>query len=220
MYLKNETLRQGYRMLFLFLCEMGMVLQYAIVARIGDIGILSCYYTMLSNMVCFLYFGYLVLRRPEQENPMLKGAVTVCIVVTGLVYHFMLNGAMEAGVGAVGEVTFTDIAANTLVHYIVPTMTVLDYLLFAPKGAFRWWHPFTWIAAPAVYAVFVLIRAEVSSKMFAGFSGPSRYPYPFVDVDLFGFGTVLLMIAGILLAFLLLGYVLLGLDRLLGRKRK
>ena len=56
--------------------------------------------------------------------------------------------------------------------------------------------------------------------MFAGFSGQSRYPYPFLDVDLFGMGKVILMVAVILLAALVLGYLLMGLDHLLGKAEK
>ena len=217
MYIQNERIRAFYRVLFLFFCEMGLVLQYALVARIGHVGILTCYYTILSNIVCLLYVAAVVVLRPRHENPVLKGAVVICIAVTGLVYHFMLNGAMEAGVGAVAEVTLTDIVANTLVHYVVPIMMVLDYLLFSPKGEFHWKHPFVWILTPAVYVVFILIRAEVSDAMFAGFSGMSRYPYPFVDVDLYGVGLVLAMVAVLLLGFLILGYLLLGIDKLLGK---
>ena len=204
-------------MLFLFLCEMGIILQYAIVARIGNVGILSCYYTIQSNIVCLLYFAYLFIVDSDKENILVKGAVVQCIVITGLIYHFMLNGAMEAGVGAVAEVTMTDILANTLVHYVVPIMTFVDYLLFTPKGRIKWQHPFAWLILPSVYVVFVLIRAEVSTAMFAGFSGMSRYPYPFVDVDLYGLGMVLLMVGAILLGFLILGYVIYALDRILGK---
>ena len=217
MYIQNETVQKTYRMIFLFLCEMGIVLQYAIIARIGKPAVLSCYYTIQSNFVCLFYFAYLMIRNPKKENPTVKGAVVLCIMITGLIYHFMLNGAMEAGVGAVAEVTMTEILANTLVHYVVPIMTFVDYILFSPKGQYKWYHPFTWLIIPAIYVVFILIRAEVSTLMFAGFNGKSRYPYPFVDVDMFGVGKVLLMVGGILVAFLILGYIICGLDKLVGK---
>ena len=217
MYLKNQTLQRSYRLLLVLLCQIGIVLQYTMVFHIGKVGMLSCYYTMHSNFVCLAYFAWLLIRQPREEQPAVKGGVVLCIAITGLVYHFMLNGAMEAGVGAVGEVTSLDIVANTLVHYVVPIMTLMDYLLFTPKGGFRWQHPFAWLSLPIAYVIFALIRAEVSDGMFAGFSGQSRYPYPFLDVDLFGLGKVLLMVAAILLGALLLGYLLYGLDRLLAR---
>ena len=221
MYLENSRLRQLYRLVFLFLCEMGIILQYDIVSRIGgSVGILTCYYTILSNFVCLLYFAYLVVWQPQKENPSVKGGVVLCIAITGLVYHFMLNGAMEAGVGAVAEVTFVEVLANTLVHYVVPIMTFLDYLLFSPKGGFKWKDPILWLSPAALYVVFILIRAEVSTATFAGFSGQSRYPYPFVDVDLYGAGMVALMVLGILVGFLLLGCLICGLDKLLGRKAR
>ena len=220
MYIKNDPVKRLYRVLFLLLCTTGIVLQYAIVARIGSPKMLSCYYTIQSNVLCLVYFAGLLVCQPKRENPMVKGLVMLGIVITGLVYHFMLNGAMEAGVGAVAEVTFTEVLANTLVHYVVPLMTVGDYLLFAPKGGYRWMDPLKWLSLPALYVVFVMIRAQVDSGLFAGFSGKSRYPYPFVDVDLYGVGMVCLMVGAILLAFWVLGMAIVGLDHLMGRAAK
>ena len=221
MNISNTYVKQSYRLLCLMLCELGIALQYTIVARIGNPSILTCYYTILSNFVCLFYFAYLLICNPKKESPLVKGSVVLGILITGLVYHFMLNGAMEAGVGAVAEVTFTEVLANTLVHYVVPITTLLDYLLFTEKGDVRWYHPFTWLILPIVYVFFILIRPMFSDLMFAGFSGASRFPYPFVDIDLYGAGKVFFMVTIILLGFLILGLVLYGLDCLLGRlKRK
>lgn len=217
MYIKNPYVKQVYRLLFLFACEAGLVLQYASVAALGGAKMLTCYYTILSNMVCFLYFAYLVAARPRRENALVKGAVTMCITVTGLVYHFMLNGSMEAGVG---DVTLPMTVANYFVHYIVPIMVVLDYFLFTPKGYYKSLHPLAWLALPYTYLAFALIRAEVSTATFSGFGGASRYPYPFMDVDLLGWNKVVLIIVVVTAAFTALGYLAFVLDHLLGRKNK
>lgn len=218
MYIRNTYFKQIYRLLFLFLCEAGIVLQYAAVSKDGNAAMLTCYYTILSNMVCFLYFAVLVVAQRKKENPLLKGSVTMCIAVTGLVYHFMLNGVMEANAEKVSPVL---LAGNILVHYVVPAMVVLDYFLFFPKGQYKSLHPIAWLVLPYLYFGFALLRAEISDTCFSGFGGAqSRYPYPFMDVDLYGWDKVLLIVLGITVAFLALGYIAYVIDRLLGKSRK
>lgn len=218
MYIRNTYFKQIYRLLFLFLCEAGIVLQYAAVSKDGHAAMLTCYYTILSNMVCFLYFAVLVVAQRKKENPLLKGSVTMCIAVTGLVYHFMLNGVMEANAEKVSPVL---LAGNILVHYVVPAMVVLDYFLFFPKGQYKSLHPIAWLVLPYLYFGFALLRAEISDTRFSGFGGAqSRYPYPFMDVDLYGWDKVLLIVLGITVAFLALGYIAYVIDRLLGKSRK
>ena len=43
-------------------------------------------------------------------------------------------------------------------------------------------HHLKWLAYPIIYAIFIFIRAEVGGVLY----GTSRYPYPFIDVDLIG----------------------------------
>ncbi|MDO4154948.1 MAG: Pr6Pr family membrane protein [Clostridia bacterium] len=215
MYIRNTYFKQIYRLLFLFLCEAGIVLQYAAVSQSGNAAMLSCYYTVLSNILCFVYFAVLVVAQRKKENPLVKGSVTMCIAVTGIVYHFLLDGMMEANAASVSPVLD---AGNFLVHTVVPVMVVLDYFLFFPKGQYKSLHPIAWLVLPYLYFGFVLLRAEISDSLFSGFGGAkSRYPYPFLDVDLYGWDKVLLIVLGITVAFLALGYIAYVLDRLLGK---
>lgn len=218
MYIRNTYLKQIYRLLFLFLCEAGIVLQYAAVSKSGNAAMLSCYYTILSNILCFVYFAVLVIAQRKKENPLIKGSVTMCIAVTGLVYHIMLNGMMEANADSISPVL---LVGNTLVHYVVPAMAVLDYILFFPKGQYKSLHPIAWLVLPYLYFAFAMIRAEVSDSRFSGFGGTSsRFPYPFLDVDLYGWDKVLLIVLAVTVAFLALGYIAYVIDRLLGKSRK
>ena len=215
MYIRNTYFKQIYRLLFLFLCEAGILLQYAAVSQSGNAAMLSCYYTVLSNILCFVYFAVLVVAQRKKENPLVKGSVTMCIAVTGIVYHFLLDGMMEANAASVSPVLD---AGNFLVHTVVPVMVVLDYFLFFPKGQYKSLHPIAWLVLPYLYFGFIWLRAEISYSLFSGFGGAkSRYPYPFLDVDLYGWDKVLLIVLGITVAFLALGYIAYVLDRLLGK---
>lgn len=215
MYIRNTYFKQIYRLLFLFLCEAGMLLQYAAVSQSGNTAMLSCYYTILSSILSFVYFAVLVIAQRKKENPLVKGSITMCIAVTGIVYHLLLDGMMETNAASFSPLPD---AGNFLVHTVVPVMVVLDYFLFFPKGQYKSLHPIVWLVLPYLYFGFILLRAEISDSLFSGFGGAkSRYPYPFLDVDLYGWDKVLLIVLGITVAFLALGYISYVLDRLLGK---
>ncbi len=218
MYIHSTRFKQIYRLLFLFLCEAGILLQYAGMSGTGSLKMLTCYYTILSNILCFIYFAVLVVAQRKKENALIKGAVTMCVTVTGLVYHFILSGMM----GTTADVPLTALSvSNILVHYVVPCMVVLDYFLFMPKGQYKSLYPLAWLVLPYAYFAFAMVRAEVSSSTFSGFGeGQSRYPYPFLDIDLYGWDKVILIVFAITVAFIALGYLAFVADRLLGKKHK
>lgn len=216
MYIRNGRFKQLYRLFFLFVCEAGIILQYAGMAGKGDLRMLTAYYTILSNILCFIYFAVLVIAQRKKENALIRGAVTMCITVTGLVYHFMLGGFMGTAAGAGVHVTALSVS-NILVHYVVPILVILDYFLFVPKGQYKSLYPLAWLVLPYAYFAFSMVRAEVSTRTFTGFGATSRYPYPFLDVDLYGWDKVLLIVLAVTVAFIALGYIVYVLDRLLGK---
>lgn len=220
MYIRNGRFKQLYRLFFLFICEAGIILQYAGMVNTGNLKMLTCYYTILSNILCFVYFAVLVIAQRKKENALIRGAVTMCITVTGLVYHFMLNGLMGVATGESVPITALSVS-NILVHYVVPAMVILDYFLFVPKGQYKSLYPLAWLVLPYAYFAFAMVRAEVSTATFTGFGGTvSRYPYPFLDVDVYGWDKVILIVLAVTVAFITLGYLSFVLDRLLGKNRK
>ena len=64
------------------------------------------------------------------------------------------------------------------------------------------------------------LGALIEKVSFSAFGGSSRYPYPFLDTDLYGKNKVALIIAFITAAFLALGYLSFVIDRLLGKNGK
>ena len=70
----------------------------------------------------------------------LKGGVTVAILLTGLVYHFMLAPQKTA------EEFWT--IENFLSHYIVPFGTFADCIVFDKGHCYKWYDPFTWTLLP------------------------------------------------------------------------
>ncbi|MCC8154344.1 MAG: Pr6Pr family membrane protein [Tannerellaceae bacterium] len=137
--------------------------------------------------------------------PRFKGAVVFAITVTGLIFYFVLRPAMFS----MGNTAYVNSMANTLVHYVVPLMTVFDWLLFDPKGQFKKFDPFLWLLIPYAYFLFTIIRAQTGGEIL---STGSRYPYAFINIDQLGMGKVLVNVAGLILIFLILGYIYCGID--------
>ncbi|MDR1237239.1 MAG: Pr6Pr family membrane protein [Propionibacteriaceae bacterium] len=136
------------------------------------------------------------------EKPLGTGAVTVCIALTFLVFHFVLRPSMFS----MGE--YSTSVANALAHYAVPLMAIADWLAFDPKGQMKKLDPVKWLLIPAAYLAFALVRAQFG--IYAG--SDSRYPYFFIDIDQYGGPQVVVNCLAIAAAYTLLGYAVYALD--------
>ena len=139
--------------------------------------------------------------------PRMKGALTLMITVTMLIYHFLLAGGKAP---VYDGAHFQRWLANTLLHYIAPAMVILDWILFDPRRVFRRFDPLLWLTLPLLYAIFTLIRAEIGGEIPGR---GSRFPYFFLDVDAIGWGGMLGYVSVFAVAFTILGYIMLLLDR-------
>lgn len=163
------------------------------------------YFTYQSNILVIVYFIldiFSIIKKKETFYPRFKGAVTMAITITFLVYHFLLSPTAEDYKGL-------HYIRNIILHYIVPIMTIFDYIIFDKKGIYKIVDPLLWLIIPFIYFTFMLIRARVGSP----FADGSYYPYFIVDIDKYGLKTVLRNIFFITLFFIFLGYVEYFIDR-------
>ena len=158
-------------------------------------------FTTLSNLtVAIFYFTYVV---SEIKNPnsainsikfkYFKFLITMSIMLTGLVAHFMLKGLFD-------EMDYIVKASLVLLHYVVPIATFLDWLLFDIKGQTTKLMPLFSAIFPIVYVIVSLISAQY-------ISGEGKYPYPFLDVDTLGIKVVLINIVLLSIAYFVVGYL-------------
>lgn len=198
----------------------GILLQCGMGSGTWNLAVLN-YFTLMSNILCVVYFAagaFYQLRGKSIPFWRLKGPVLLYILITGVVYHFMLHGhfAMEAAdLVKEGSTLVMSQLSNTLLHYVMPALTLLDWLLFDEKGRYPARDPFLWLLFPLFYAVYVNIRVATGAVL--GLYDGSRYPYFFMDADLLGWGNVLLIMMGMAVGFALLGHLLRGLDNLLAK---
>ncbi|MCZ9955320.1 Pr6Pr family membrane protein [Brachyspira hyodysenteriae] len=163
------------------------------------------YFTYQSNILVIVYFILdiiNIIKKKETFYPRFKGAVTMSITVTFLVYHFLLSPTADDYKGLY-------YIRNIILHYILPIMTIFDYIIFDKKGIYKIVDPLLWLIIPFVYFAFILIRARIGSP----FSDGSYYPYFFVDIDKYGLKTVLRNVFFITLFFDFLGYIEYFIDR-------
>ena len=124
-------------------------------------------------------------------------ATTLFIAVVGLVHHLLLRGefALE------GWAKVADIG----LHDVTPLLMAAFWLTCAPKAGLAFSHAAAWLAYPLGYCAYALVRGAATQA----------YPYPFIDAGRLGLGGALLNAAGLSVAFLVLGCLLVALARVL-----
>ena len=160
------------------------------------------FFTILTNVIAAAVFTGIAFGQPAFRSQSLLGLMTLSILFVGAVYVLLLRGLVELSGGAA--------TANLILHYIVPGLALLFWLLFAPKGALKWGDPVLWAIYPLAYFAYALVRGASDGK----------YPYPFMDIPKVGWTSALTTVAIIWVAYLLVGTVFVWLGRLLDPTRR
>jgi hypothetical protein len=165
------------------------------------------YFTVLSNLLVGLA-ALLPLVAPRRAagrfmlRPAVRSGVLLYIAITGIVNFVLLRGLWTPhGWSLVGD---------TLLHYIVPLLFALDWLVLVPKGSLRWRDALPWLGFPLAYTAYAL-----GSGALTGF-----YPYPFLNVNRLGYGGTLLNIGALAAGIVAFALMLVALDRLLASPRR
>ena len=148
------------------------------------------YFTVLTNLLVAVVASRGALAADGGRDAPWRGAAVTAIVLVGLGYHVLLRNIWNPQ-GA-------QWLADVLLHYAVPLAALLWWLLLPSRRRIDAVAPLHWLAWPAAYAVYALVRGTIS-----GF-----YPYPFIDVPALGLPRVLLNAAALMLVFVLAAYLL------------
>ena len=152
-----------------------------------------CYYTNLSNLVVLLYFAFaapLFYARSALRRyiPLVEFSVAMCILLTHLVFHFVLFPFVRRqGMQAAASRETSILAwASLFTHYVVPLLTIAYWVLCAPlKQTLTLREAPVWTVLPLVYVCWIFSHAGHRGPI-SGTSSP--YPYPFLDVKALGAG--------------------------------
>lgn len=163
MYIKNNTAGVVFRVVFLIVCGAGLVMSL-IYSGFSLFSIMSDF-ALISNALALIYFAYLIVARPGYERGVLRGAVTIYMVITFIVYYLMNFGINAAPSGYLP-------LAEMLLYFVSPLMAFADYLLFCRKGSFTAYSPIIWTVIPVLFnaAVFIINRFGLSISQIPYFN--------------------------------------------------
>ena len=222
--IKNRTAQLIYQTIYCTLGFVGCIASLGIFDNIQTIRWdFYVHFTNISNFFCLgIMVASLIQTAKKKEDsyvttaPVLKFIGILGILLTFLVFNIMLAGAEGRDPQAnwrIGSLAF---------HVVLPIMYLADWFLFYERKQCKWYYPIASIAFPLAYVVFLLIQAIVlnfdSSILIPTTTTPLIYPYFFVNLDTQGVSGVLMWIGILSAAFVAVGYLFFGLDKL-GKKK-
>lgn len=209
---------------------LSMACAVGIIAILASIGLFDgafrwdfyIHFTNLSNYLCLsILIAELVSVIKKSDNsyikiaPRLKFVGLLAILLTFFVYNIMLAPTKTM------QTNFSIFSIS--LHVIMPVLYVVDWILFYERKT-NWKYPLFSVIFPLIYVSFVFIHAacfkfNVNILNFAG-TGPHIYPYFFLNVDQMGVGGVIKWILILAVAFIVIGYIMYGVDKLILKCRK
>ncbi len=222
---KNRTAQLIYQTIYTTLGVIGIIASFGIFDDINTIR--WDFYVHFTNISNFFCIGVMIAALVQTANkksdsyvsavPVLKFVGMLGILLTFLVFNIMLAGAEGRDPQAnwrVGSLCF---------HVVLPIMYIVDWFLFYERKKLKWYYPIASIGFPIAYIVFLLVQAIIlkfdSSILIPTTTTPLIYPYFFVNLDTQGVSGVLIWIGILSAAFVVVGYLFFGLDRL-GKKNQ
>ncbi len=150
------------------------------------------YFTIEGNLIAVAALlvgaGMLAANRTCKQLDFFRGATTLYMITVGIIFSVLLAGIKNA--------TFTAVPWDNLVlHYIMPIVLALDWLLDRPKTAIKFKAACLWLLFPLAYFAYSIIRGSMTGW----------YPYPFLNADSNGYGelaTTSLVITAFLLVLI------------------
>ena len=212
-----------------FYCALGLV---GIVASFGIFDDYTMFrwdfyvhFTNLSNYFCVgIMVAQLVQTAKKQQHryvttaPLLKFIGVLAILLTFVVFNTMLAGAA----GRDPQLNWR--VGSLLAHVVLPIMFVGDWFLFRERGTVKWYYPIASAGFPLAYMAFIFIQAAIlkfdTSILIPGTNTPLIYPYFFVNLETQGVAGVAKWAVLMFAAFMVVGFVFYGIDRILTQKRK
>ncbi len=156
------------------------------------------YFTIWSNLLAAVIFTMLAIN-PNRTGSLfrvLRLDAIVMMIVTGIVYNALLNTGGHEG---------WDFWSNGIQHTWGPILVFVVFVISGPRG---------WISSSTIFAALILPILWLAYALIRG-SVIGAYPYDFLDVNANGMASVLAFVAQIVVFAIILGYLLLLIDKLM-----
>jgi hypothetical protein len=166
----------------------------------GTLVQLFSYFTILSNLLAVICLTALFKANSRLGKcffqPRVFSAIALYITIVGVVYNLVLRSLWHP------EGLFK--LADELLHSVNPVLFVVYWLVYVPKASLKWGQALSWLWFPFIYSVYIFIRGSISHL----------YPYPFMNIDKLGVPQVAINSLLMLIAFLLIGFLFVWINRL------
>ena len=222
---KNRTAQLIFQTIY---CTLGLVGCVASLGIFDNINMIRwdfyVHFTNISNYLCIgVMFAALIQTAKKKEDsyvtvaPVLKFVGMLGILLTFLVFNILLAGAE----GRDPQLNWR--IGSLIFHVVLPILYVADWFLFYERKKCKWYYPIASISFPLIYVTFILIQAAImgfdTSVLIPGTTTPLIYPYFFVNLETQGVSGVLMWVGILSVAFIAVGYLFFGLDRI-GKKER
>lgn len=163
-------------------------LSVSVAADFGVVNFFS-YFTILSNLFASYVFIVSAIRLSRgyiatTSDVAIRGASVVYMLFVGIVFNTLLTGADLGGLKP---------WINVVHHMVMPVAVIVDWLVWPPRRTISMRTGMLWLAFPAIYTVYSLVRGAITGW----------YPYPFFSPKSQGYGGVAIYCVVLLVAFFL-----------------
>jgi len=184
--MKSKKILISYKIAFALLGFSAVVTEIATLVERGQFNPFNffSYFTIQSNIFAFaILLASTVAVASNKKSTilnLLRGAATLYMVITGIVFAVLLAGVEGSILTAVPW-------DNIVLHYIMPVVLLVDWLVDKPNKSIAFKNSFVWLIYPVAYVIYSLTRGYFVDW----------YPYPFLDPSSNGYGGVLVTGIGI-----------------------
>jgi hypothetical protein len=192
----STTTHRALRLALASLLAVALVAQYIIGSTDADLTVVNffSYFTVSSNTAAVVMLTMLS-ARPDRDASLgfatFRGAVTVYIAVTGVVYITILYPQLV-------DVGVPEPWIDLCIHVIGPILVTADWIYDRPRVELPARTIAIWLLFPAAYLAYSLIRGPIADW----------YPYPFLDPSgSGGYGAVGIWCLAVLIAILGFAYL-------------
>ncbi len=205
MHIEKRSAVAIYRLVIVILAVIGLWIELASFQESAwrlfatwTLAILAIYYMVVTIKTAFWKrSAFDVLPCPMLQGMLLVAGVSMLI-------------ASVSGLQLTGLTGFS----NVLIAFLIPLLLLGDYFIFSKKGSWRTIEPFYWLAFPVVYVASIIITGDFMYTTDPGLV----YPYGFLNFHAIGVDRMLWFFALEIAVVLVVGYILVVIDRLASGK--
>ncbi|MHA1973738.1 MAG: Pr6Pr family membrane protein [Candidatus Hodarchaeales archaeon] len=157
------------------------------------------YFTMQTNLMVVIWLVFAVLWMKNNErmaslNGIVRGAITVYITVTFLVFTVVLSPTYHP--------TGFEGFLNLSLHYIMPIAFIIDFVMTV-EVKYQWKFIIYWFIYPLCYLIFVMVHGLTTGDFI----------YPFFNINTLTYEKFLIGMTGLIGLFIVLSVVYISLSK-------